>query len=79
MSVFFIIFSKCRNFFSIQRVGIASALCTSIPENFWTEVAFKVLLEFPVLEKTLIDFVKYLFFIFVGNFTTDIFKILYLL
>ena len=29
-------------------MGIANALYTSIPENFWTEFAFKVLLEFQV-------------------------------
>jgi len=44
MSTFFIIFLSVDISLPYKGMGIASALHTrtSIPDNFWTEVAFKV-------------------------------------
>jgi hypothetical protein len=60
-----------------RRMRSASAFYTFILEDFWTEVGLKASLEFTVFGQIVLVFVEYLF-ISRGNFTTEIFKMLYL-
>ena len=58
---FLFLFSVGPNFASIQKkMGRASALYTSIPENFQTTGGCKCCLELPVFEQILLVFVAYL-------------------
>jgi hypothetical protein len=44
---FCILFSSCPNFASVQRMGWASTLYTSILETFWTKVDLEMLVGIP--------------------------------
>ena len=61
-----------------SRIGRASALYTFMLED-WTQVCFKVLFKIPSFRANFASFFLNIFFIFIGNFTTEMFKILYLL
>jgi hypothetical protein len=61
-----------------RGMGRASALYTFILEDFWTQVRLKCCLKFLILKQNFLVLLN-VFFIFIGNSTTKIFKILYLL
>ena len=62
-----------------RRMRSASALCTFIIEDFWTEIGLKLYLEFLVFDQIVLVFVEVSSY-FHRNFRNrDIFKILYLL
>ena len=59
-----------------KRIGRASVLYTFILENFWTKFGLKALFIIPSICENFLVFVEYFLLIFIGNFTTEILKIL---
>jgi hypothetical protein len=77
MSIFLSYCLRIQILLPYRKKGRASLWCTSILEEFWTQVGMKVSLKIPIVWANVASFC-WIHFIFIGNFTTEIFKIPYL-